>query len=239
MPSIFDNSAISLLERKSMNPIQQIPLFPLGLVMLPDMILPLHIFEERYKEMIAECLQSERPFGIVLFDGQVMHSVGCMAHILNVSKRYNDGRLDILTQGGKRFVVQQYIEERTFMEAQVLFFDDRLEEDGSQALSGLIEATLQLTEEIQDLQIEEFAKENDADIDPKKLAFAIAALEGFTPVERQGILEMTSPSERLDKCIQALSRIADRNRLTKEIVKLIGGNGNPPQSILSALKKKS
>ena len=72
-------------------------------------------------------------------------------------------------------------------------------------------------------------------IDPVPLSFAIAALEGFTLNERQGILEMISPSERLRKCVQALARIAARNRLTREIQEVIGGNGHPPQSILRQL----
>jgi ATP-dependent Lon protease len=69
-------------------------------------------------------------------------------------------------------------------------------------------------------------------IDPKQLAFTIAAQEGFAPAERQGLLEMTSAAERLKKCVQVLSRIVSRNRLTREIQQMIGGNGNPPKSIL-------
>jgi Lon protease-like protein len=102
----------------------QIPLFPLGLVLLPDMMLPLHIFEERYKEMVSACLANDRPFGIVLFDGGAIRSVGCMARITEVLKRYDDGRMDIMTRGGERFVIRELIEEQAYMEARVFFFDD-------------------------------------------------------------------------------------------------------------------
>ena len=102
----------------------QIPLFPLGLVLLPGMSLPLHIFEERYKLMIAECLADDNPFGIVLFDGQNIRSVGCTARVVDVIKRYDDGRLDILTRGERRFVISEVIEERLYMEARVTFFED-------------------------------------------------------------------------------------------------------------------
>jgi hypothetical protein len=78
----------------------------------------------------------------------------------------------------------------------------------------------------------------DGNILPKQLSFAIAALEGFAPTERQGFLEMTSASERLKKCVQALSRIVTRNRLTREIQQMIGGNGHPPQRILQELKNR-
>ena len=217
----------------------KIPLFPLGVVMLPDMTLPLHIFEARYKTMIAECMAAERPFGVVLFDGQSMRSVGCMAHITRVVKRYEDGRMDILTRGGKRFVVQQLIEEQAYMEAQALFFDDAPEDAPEGQVTGLIETALGLLKELEDIEPHTFSFKGAGSIDTKRLAYAIAALEGFTPTERQGFLEMTSPSERLEKCIQALSRIVTRNRLTGEILKVIGGNGSPPQSILKTLEALS
>jgi Lon protease-like protein len=72
-----------------------IPLFPLGVVLLPEMILPLHIFEERYKTMIGQCLDQDEEFGIVYFNGKKMEEVGCTARILKVLKRYDDGRMDI------------------------------------------------------------------------------------------------------------------------------------------------
>jgi Lon protease-like protein len=77
----------------------RIPLFPLGLVLLPGMALPLHIFEERYKQMISECLAARTSFGIIWFDGQSIHSVGCTARVIKVLHRYEDGRMDILTKG--------------------------------------------------------------------------------------------------------------------------------------------
>ena len=77
--------------------LSKIPLFPLGLVLLPKMNLPLHIFEERYKLMISECLADSRPFGILYFDGDSIHSSGCTARITEVVERYDDGRMDILT----------------------------------------------------------------------------------------------------------------------------------------------
>jgi Lon protease-like protein len=62
--------------------VERIPLFPLGLVLLPGMVLPLHIFEERYKQMISECLATNRSFGIVWFDGQAIRTMGCTARIV-------------------------------------------------------------------------------------------------------------------------------------------------------------
>ena len=84
-----------------------IPLFPLGLVLLPQMPLPLHIFEERYKLMIGECLEKKKEFGIVYFNGTDIQAIGCTASIQKVLKRYDDGRLDILTQGENRFEIKE------------------------------------------------------------------------------------------------------------------------------------
>ncbi len=214
----------------------KIPLFPLGLVLLPDMRLPLHIFEDRYKQMIADCLAGDRPFGIVLFDGQSIRPVGCMARITEIIKRYDDGRMDILTRGGERFVIRELIENRAYMEARVSFFDDAETVSSDDNLDGAIETAMQLLKEMADVDVGFDPSDFGGRISPKQLSFAIAALEGFAPAERQGVLEMTSPSERLKKCAQALSRIVARNRLTREIRKLIGGNGHPPRSILRELE---
>jgi Lon protease-like protein len=213
----------------------KIPLFPLGLVLLPDMMLPLHIFEERYKEMVAECLANDRPFGIVLFDGDSIRSVGCMARITEVLKRYDDGRMDIMTRGGERFVIRELIEEQAYMEARVFFFDDGEDAPGDD-LADVVDAAGNFLKEIADIDFDSllFGRH----ISPKRLSFAIAALEGFSPAERQGFLEMTSYAERLKKCVQALSRIAARNRLTREIQQMIGGNGHPPKSILRELEDR-
>ncbi len=215
---------------------RKIPLFPLGLVLLPGMRLPLHIFEERYKQMIADCLADEKPFGIVLFDGQAIHSVGCMARIDKVIKRYDDGRMDIMTQGAARFVMRELIEDRAYMEARVFFFDDAETVSSDDNLEEVMATALKLLEAAVDIDIGFDPSTSGGRIDPKQLSFTIAALEGFAPAERQGLLEMTSPSERLKKCVQVLSRIVARNRLTREIQKMIGGNGHPPRSILKELE---
>ncbi|MGB5984551.1 MAG: LON peptidase substrate-binding domain-containing protein [Desulfobacterales bacterium] len=213
-----------------------IPLFPLGVTLLPKMRLPLHIFEERYKQMVAHCLRTQMPFGIVLFDGRAIRSVGCMATIRKVIERYDDGRMDILTQGGERFVVQRLIEEKLFLQAEVSFFDDQPEVPADDLQAVTIKAW-ELLREVADADLGIEAQELEKSIPPSQLSFAIASLEGFSPAERQGFLEMTSPSERLRKSVQALASMVTRNRLTAEIQRVIGGNGQPPQRILDGLQE--
>src|SRR5262249_5671423 len=83
-----------------------IPLFPLELFLFPGIPLPLHIFEPRYKEMVGECLDKKAPFGIVRARDDQMAQVGCSAKIVDVLKRYDDGRLDIMTEGVRRFELE-------------------------------------------------------------------------------------------------------------------------------------
>lgn len=219
----------------------KIPIFPLGVVLLPDMLLPLHIFEERYKQMIFECRTEDKPFGIVLFDGQSIRPVGCTAQITEVVKRYDDGRMDILTRGGERFVIRELIQDQAYMEARVFFFDDGPEDASEGQLKDIVESALNLLKEAPGIHLGFDPPSPGGRIHPKTLSYAIASLEGFTPAERQDFLEMTSSTERLKKCVQALSRIVARNRLTREIRKMIGGNGHPPRTILrefDGLEKK-
>ena len=84
-----------------------LPIFPLELVLLPGVPLPLHIFEPRYKEMIAECLEQKKPFGVVRASSEGVADIGCTAEIMSVIKKYDDGRMDILTRGVERFEVIQ------------------------------------------------------------------------------------------------------------------------------------
>ncbi|MGH9567915.1 MAG: LON peptidase substrate-binding domain-containing protein, partial [Candidatus Angelobacter sp.] len=80
-------------------------LFPLDLVLFPGAPLPLHIFEPRYKEMVNECLEQKKVFGMVRARENAVAEVGCTAIVLKLNKQYEDGRLDISTEGKQRFSI--------------------------------------------------------------------------------------------------------------------------------------
>ena len=101
-----------------------LPLFPLDLVLFPGSPLPLHIFEPPYREMISECLEREKPFGVVRAKNEEIAETGCTAEIISVLKQYDDGRMDILTQGRERFEVVQISQERAFLQAEVLYLPE-------------------------------------------------------------------------------------------------------------------
>jgi Lon protease-like protein len=118
----------------------KIPLFPLDVVLFPGAPLPLHIFEERYKEMIGLCLEQQSNFGVVRAQREGMAVIGCTARIVRVVHRYDDGRMDILCQGERRFEIETLDNSRPFLEAQVDFFDD----DDDQASRDLRQQCLAL-----------------------------------------------------------------------------------------------
>jgi Lon protease-like protein len=106
-----------------------LPIFPLELVLLPGVPLPLHIFEPRYKEMIAECLEQKKPFGVVRASSDGVADIGCTAEIMSVIKKYDDGRMDILTRGVERFEVIEVNEDRSFLQAEVAVVQDKDEDE--------------------------------------------------------------------------------------------------------------
>ncbi len=102
-----------------MTGVMKISLFPLDVVLFPGAPLPLHIFEDRYREMIAECLAGDRFFGIVRAQRDGLAIVGCTARIVRVLERYSDSRLDILCEGVQRFEIEALDNSRAFLQAEV------------------------------------------------------------------------------------------------------------------------
>ncbi len=217
-----------------MNPEITIPLFPLGLVLMPKSPLPLHIFEERYKVMISECLHEDKEFGVVYFNGSEICNIGCTARILKVLKRYDDGRMDILTRGDKRFMIDEIYDEKLYLQARVQYFDDLIESVNDE-LRTLALKGLSLLEQLNDLihTKDDFRKEDINDL--QNISFLIAGSEGFTYEEKQKFLEMTSTHQRLKKAVASLENIIKRLKLTAKIKKIIDGNGQVSESIQDQL----
>jgi Lon protease-like protein len=215
-----------------------IPIFPLGLVLLPRMNLPLHIFEDRYKQMIKACLANDRVFGIVYFSGKQFETKGCTARIIDILKRYDDGRLDITTRGENRFKIEALFEQKPFLEAQVEFFDDAPPQNSELEISQKqAHACIQLLKEINAMTAQYTNSDFNDRLDPKAVSFLAAACEGFSYQEKQRFLEMTVTVKRLQKTTQALEKLVHRLTITREIERIIGGNGNLPESLKEGVKK--
>ena len=102
----------------------KIPLFPLDVVLFPGVPLPLHIFEPRYREMIAECIAGNAAFGVVRAQRDGLAVIGCTAQVVRVLHTHPDGRSDILTQGIDRFEIEQLDDSRSFLQAEVDLLPD-------------------------------------------------------------------------------------------------------------------
>jgi Lon protease-like protein len=196
-----------------------IPLFPLDVVLFPGTPLPLHIFEPRYREMIAECLSQHRVFGVVRVLDQALAEVGCTAEILTVTKEYPDGRLDILTEGRQRFELLGVNQERSFLQAEVSMIDD---EPGMPPK----EQTLRAVQLHAELLAIAGSKQDLSAADPKLLSFNLA---GSLPLDldfKQKLLSLRSEPERLSQLISYLETIIPNLRRAANAREKAGGNGH-------------
>ena len=196
-----------------------IPLFPLDVVLFPGTPLPLHIFEPRYKEMIGECLAQQRHFGVIRAMEQSLAEVGCTAEIVTVVKEYSDGRLDLVTEGRKRFELLGVNEERSFLQAEVALIEDEpamaSQEESARAIQ-LHSELLTFAGATQDL----------SDADPTTLSFYLA---GSLPLDldfKQKLLALRSEPERLTLLIGYFETIIPNLQRSARAQKRAGGNGH-------------
>lgn len=202
-----------------------IPIFPLGLVLFPEMQLPLHIFEEKYKEMIAFCLENQSNFGVVYFDGEEMAEFGCSAEINEILERFPDGRLSILTQGKKRFYIEEIISTEPYFSALVTYYDDFAFSDDSETELARQEIS-DLLDEI--IFLHGVGEDNISanELEPEFLSFIMASSDAFSPEEKQHFLELRDTRERLEKGVKKLHLVIESIKNSENINKIIRGNGH-------------
>jgi len=201
-------SRVNWRYNQSVSPL--LALFPLDLVLFPTTPLPLHIFEPRYKELIAECLESKMPFGVVKAKEDALAEVGCTAHITQVVKRYEDGRMDIVTEGVRRFEVVELNHDRSFVQAEVLFFEDTpnalpSREQRDKALE-LHDALIEITGS--EAAIPSKDKNRHDDVLSFQLAHELPVDLDF----KQALLAMRSEAERLKTLIEYYENILPKLR---------------------------
>jgi Lon protease-like protein len=196
-----------------------LPLFPLEVVLFPGTPLPLHIFEPRYKEMIGECLAEHRTFGVVRALEQGLADVGCTAEIITVVKEYPDGRLDLVSEGRKRFELLRVNQERSFLQAEVLMIGDEPGTPPPQDTARAVELHSEL------LAIAGATQDLSA-ADPGLLSFYLA---GSLPLDldfKQKLLGLRSEPERISLLISYLETIIPNLRRAATARERAGGNGH-------------
>jgi Lon protease-like protein len=201
----------------------RIPLFPLNVVLLPGTILPLHIFEPRYKAMIAECLRDEREFGMVLASNTSMAAVGCTAEIVQKLKEYPDGRMDILTEGRAAFHLAQLLDEKEYYEGVVEYLTDEPSRID-------IAMQVQLTDIFEKCHLLPSGRPRakDEPCEPGTFSYRIAALLPVELEKKQTLLEMRSESERRKVLLVWMSAFLEELLERQRTRQRMGGNGHPP-----------
>jgi Lon protease-like protein len=199
--------------------VDEIGLFPLGVVLLPTERVPLHIFEPRYRELIGECLDESRDFGFVFGGDEETLGVGTRAAVTEVLNRFSDGRLDVVVEGRDRFRVVEPTEGRSFPTAQVEPYDD-VPDPGSTAD---VEQALVLFRRLVELT------GSDVDVpDPasEQLSFELAARFDFSPPLKQELLEERSERLRLGSLREMFERAAEVVTRQHEVAALAATNGH-------------
>jgi len=170
--------------------------------------------------MISECLERSQQFGVVRSKEQELAEIGCTAEILTVTKKYPDGRMDIVTEGRARFEVIQLNQERSFLQADVLYLHD----DPETASPKEMAQALKLHGEIMTLAGAE--PEKSAEVGEGQLSFHLA---GSLPLDldfKQALLGMKSEAERLRVVISFFGTILPAMRRTVHVRRKAGGNGH-------------
>jgi Lon protease-like protein len=198
--------------------VRELPLFPLPLVLLPTEVVPLHIFEERYKEMIGLCLDEHRDFGVVWMSESELKDVGCTATVAEVRERLEDGRMNILVRGGAPFRLLERQEHHSYPAGTVELLDDESSaepaDSGDEARERYADLLETLTEErpeqaaLAALSSYEMAATVDIDLDVK-----------------QGLLELRSEEARLHLLARLFKAGIKSVARAREVADRASGNG--------------
>ena len=202
----------------------ELPIFELPVVILPGELLPLHIFEERYKRMIGHCLENAEPFGIVFRDeAGTAHRIGCMARVTEVVERFEDGRMNVVVAGEQPFKVLERFEAGDFPAGEVepIEAGDEPEQDDPEAATVAREAFSQLVKRVS-------GEPPDAGELEAENSYGIAARVELPPETKQALLELGSEPGRmrmlgnaLHSLVEALARsgeIAERAKMNGKVV---------------------
>jgi Lon protease-like protein len=196
----------------------EIGLFPLGIVLLPTEHVPLHIFEPRYRELIGECLDEDKEFGLVYSDDDEIGEIGTRAAVVSVLERLPDGRLNIVVEGRERFRIEELTDGRTFRTARVAPIAD----DGSAGRPEKVEQALALYARL--LALAGAEADTPAADDPQ-LSFALAGHFELSADLKLELLAMTSEAARLDRVCEILEGAARAIERQQEIAALAQTNG--------------
>jgi ATP-dependent Lon protease len=200
---------------------ERIPLFPLNVVLLPGADLPLHIFEPRYRQMVRQCLDEKSEFGMLLALPKGVVHVGCTAEIIEVVKRYSDGRMDILTMGRAPFRVVNLFDGNPLLEGEV----DYLEDSETPSNPRLRRELVELYEACHTLIFGDYPKNLENSVS-EILSYVVAGTLPMDLLWKQQILELRSEADREERLVAYLREWAPHLQKTEVMRQRAGGNGH-------------
>jgi Lon protease-like protein len=204
-----------------------LPLFPLQLVMFPRTQLPLHIFEERYKEMVGEAITNRTEFGIVLAKDDGIVNAGCTVMVDRVITQYPDGRMDIITQGQRRFEIIYINQEKPYLQGEVQFFDD---DEADPVPESLQQRVISVYREL--AESAEASPLSEPSLDDPQLSFQVA--QAVQDLDFQNmLLRSRSEVDRLVHLAEYLERQIPRMKYVARVKRLapLNGFGHKPAGI--------
>jgi Lon protease-like protein len=200
--------------------IERFPLFPLGLVLIPRELVPLHIFEERYKLMIGECIEQESEFGIVWLSDAGLKEVGCAARVAKVLERFDDGRMNVLVEGTTPFRLLKRIDDLPYPAGDVEpLSDERAEPGDAEAIEA---ARARYADLVADVTDERPDDETLAKLD----AYGMAATLDVALDAKQQLLELRSERARLQQLEALFADALGRIRHAERAAERAQGNGH-------------
>ncbi len=202
---------------------EEIGLFPLGLVLLPTEQVPLHIFEPRYRELITECLDEGEPFGLVFADDDGLRRVGTLASVVEVTDRFDDGRLNVVVEGGDRFRLVELTDGRTFHTGTIEPLGDLDDPPNPSEIERALAVFVRLVE-LTGAEVES----PDGGAGPP--SFAIAARFELAADLKLELLEQTSERLRLARLCEILETAAASVERQRAIAELAQTNGHAKPS---------
>ncbi len=220
--------------------IRQLPIFPLPLVMLPNELLPLHIFEDRYRKMLRDVADDRNLFGVTLFEPQedfiekpALGTVGCVAEIRD-SETLEDGRSNILALGVIRYRLIDYIDAgEPYLVGDLEFFED--DPDDPDVLDPLADEVFDLFERMAKAAFKMGGSRGRfpeiARTDPEALSFLITAAFNFDNEKKYELMELTSTIERLTDLMGILKQAAAQMEETANIQTASRTNGHSKKKI--------
>jgi Lon protease-like protein len=202
--------------------LERFPLFPLGLVLIPHELVPLHIFEERYKLMIGECIEEESEFGIVWLSDDGLKEIGCSARISRVLERFEDGRMNVLVEGSSPFRLLRRIEDLPYPAGDIELLEDSAEADAALDAGAAEAARRRYADRVAEVTDERPAADDLAKLD----AYGMAATLDVALEAKQMLLELRSERGRLEQLEGLFAEALARIRHAERAAERARGNGS-------------